>query len=44
MHGINSSINLSIQDKINELDNLIIEDRDDNSILSEIDPELKHVF
>ena len=39
-HGVNCSINLSIQDKINELDNLIIEDRDDNSILSEIDPYL----
>ena len=40
LHDVNSSINLSIQDKINELDNLIIEDRDDNSILSEIDPDL----
>ena len=44
IHGVNSSINLSIQDKINELDNLIIEDRDDNSILSEIDPELNILF
>ena len=44
IHGVNSSINLSIQDKINELDNLIIEDRDDNSILSEIDPDLNMLF
>ena len=44
IHGVNSSINLSIQDKIIELDNLIIEDRDDNSILSEIDPDLNMLF
>ena len=44
IHGVNSSINLSILDKINELDNLLIEDRDDNSILSEIDPDLNMLF
>ena len=44
IHGVNPSINLSIQDKINELDNMIIEDRDDNSMLSEIDPDLNMLF
>ena len=44
IHGVNSNINLSIQDKINELNNLIIEDRDDNSILSEMDPDLNMLF
>ena len=44
IHGVNFSINLSIQDKINKLDNLIIEDRDDNSILSEIYPDLNMLF
>ena len=44
IHGVISSINSSIQDKINELDNLIIEDRDDSSILAEIDPDLNMLF
>ena len=44
IHGV-TSVHTSIQDKINELDKLIItDDRDDSSILSEIDPDLNMLF
>ena len=36
---------ISVQDKINELNNLIIdEDRDDGSILTDIDPDLNMLY
>ena len=45
IHGVKTSVHASIQDKINELDKLIItDDRDDSSILSEIDPDLNMLF
>ena len=45
IHGVKISIYTSIQDKIHELDKLIIiDDRDDSSILSEIDPDLNMLF
>ena len=45
IHGVKTSIHPSIQDKINELDKLVItDDRDDSSILSEIDPDLNMLF
>ena len=45
IHGVKTNVHTSIQDKINELDKLIItDDRDDSSILSEIDPDLNMLF
>ena len=45
IHGVKTSVHTSIQDKINELDMLIItDDRDDNSIVSYIYPDLKMLF
>ena len=41
IHVVKTSVHTSIQDKINELDKLIItDDRDDSSILSEINPDV----
>ena len=45
IHGVKTSVHTSIQDKINGLDKLIITDnRDDSSILSEIDHDLNRLF
>ena len=46
IHGVKTSVHTSIQDKINELDKLIItDDRDDSSILSKINhPDLNMLF
>ena len=45
IHGVKTSVHTSIQDKINELDKLIItDDRDDSSILSVIDHDLHMLF
>ena len=45
IHRVKTSVHTSIQDKIYELDKLIItDDRDDSSILSEIVPDVNMLF